>query len=61
MSSEGKTMTKFYQIINNQYQPVRVFQGLDNAKEYVKELQQTYKEAFYIVEMPIVFAAPAIT
>lgn len=51
-------MQKFYQIINFQYQPVRVFQGLDNAKDYVKELQQTYKDVFYIVEMPIVFVAP---
>ena len=54
MSSEG-TMKKLYQIINFQYQPVRMFEDLDDARDYIEELQRTYKdEKFYIVELSIV-------
>lgn len=54
-------MKPFYQIINFQFQPVRVTETLGAAQAYIAELQKTYAdEAFYVVEMPIVYAAPGI-
>lgn len=52
-------MKTFYQIINFQFQSVRVTEILDAAKAYIVELQKTYTdEGFYVVEMPIIYVAP---
>lgn len=48
-------MTKFYQVINDQYMPVRVFESLDAAVDHIRHLKLTYTdEGFYVVELAIV-------
>lgn len=49
---------KLYQILNFQFDSVKFFSDLDEAKRYVDVLQETYGEDFYIVELPIVHFAP---
>lgn len=56
-------MNKFYQILNFQYQPVRIFKDQGDATAYVKELQTMQSgaysdETFYIVELNVVGTYP---
>jgi len=50
-------MTKLYQIVNLQYQPVGMFETLDGAKAYIDELVKTYQEeSFYVIELTVVYS-----
>lgn len=49
-------MTKLYQIINFQFDSVRFFKSLEEAKDYITTLQKTYPdEAFYVIELEVAF------
>jgi hypothetical protein len=46
-----------YKIINDQYQDVKVFKTLDEAKRYINVLKEgAYSsETFYVVELKVVY------
>lgn len=51
-------MTKYYQVINFQHQPVKTFESLDAAKNHVQELRAAYAdEGFYVIELPVVYSS----
>jgi len=45
-----------YQILNDQYQNVKVFDTLDEAKRYINSLKEIYTEKFYIVELKVLYS-----
>ncbi len=56
-------MTKFYQILNFQFQPVRIFTDQGEAMVYAKQLQTIQDgaysdETFYVVELNVVGIYP---
>jgi len=51
-------MTKLYQVINFQFDPVGTFESLEAAKAHVDGLRMSYKdEGFYVVELPIAYSS----
>ncbi len=54
-------MTKWYQVMNFQHQPVKVCKSLILAQEHIKNLIETYKdEGFYIVELTVMYESGKI-
>jgi hypothetical protein len=56
-------MAKFYQILNDQYQPVKTFKDQGEAMAYAKELQTMQggaysDETFYVIELNVVGTYP---
>lgn len=50
-------MTKYYQVFNDQHQPVDTFESLDAAKQRIHELRVAFSnEGFYTVELPVVYS-----
>lgn len=50
-------MTKFYQVINFQHQPVKTFKNLSDAEGHVTLLRAQYPdEGFYIIELFVVYS-----
>ena len=48
-------VVNWYEIRNQQHQPVLVFETINAANDYVTELRETYTdEGFYIVQLGIV-------
>jgi hypothetical protein len=50
-------MEKFYWVLNDQFDSVKVFKTLDESKNHIIELQKIYKEPFYVVEVPIIYSS----
>lgn len=51
-------MTKYYQVVNFQHQPVMTFETLEAAKDRVDELRASYAdEGFYVIELPVVYSS----
>lgn len=49
-------MKKLYQIFNDQHQPVKVCETLDDAERYINSIKETYPEKFYVVELSVVYS-----
>jgi len=49
-------MNKLYQILNDQYQNVKMCETLDEAKRYINSLKEIYSEKFYVVEISVVYS-----
>ncbi len=50
-------MTKLYQVMNFQHDPVKTFKTLDEAKAHIDALIKVYQdEGFYIIELTVVYS-----
>lgn len=53
-------MSKLYQVLNDQFQPVIIFEDLPKAIQHIDDLQKTYtEEKFCIIELTVVHFSPA--
>lgn len=49
-------MIKLYHIFNDQHQPVKMCETLDEAKRYISSLKEIYSEKFYVIELLVVYS-----
>lgn len=49
-------MNKLYQILNFQYQDVKMCDTLDEAKSYIESLKEIYDGPYYVIELSIVYS-----
>jgi len=51
-------MTKFYQVVNFQHDPVRTFKSQVEAQNYADKLRKQYDppEGFYVIELNVVYS-----